>query len=78
MAADKIPVRSEVAVENTWNLADIFPSDEAWFEEYEALKTLPEQIDAYRGRLGESAATLLRFFKESVILPQAIGSSSNP
>jgi len=63
MAADKIPVRSEVAVENTWNLADIFPSDEAWFEEYEALKALPEKIAAFRGRLGESAKTLLEFFK---------------
>ena len=30
--------RSEVAAEFTWDLTDIFPSDEAWRAEYEALK----------------------------------------
>ena len=32
--------RSEVAAEFTWDLTDIFPSDEAWRAEYEALKAL--------------------------------------
>ena len=30
MAENKIPVRSEVPEEYTWNTADIYPSDEAW------------------------------------------------
>ena len=34
--------RSEVAAEFTWDLTDIFPSDEAWRAEYEALKPYTE------------------------------------
>ena len=56
--------REEVPVEFTWNLTDIFPSDEAWLAEYEALKAVPAEIEAYRGHLGESAETLLGFLKE--------------
>ena len=61
--SDKIRKRSEVPVENTWNLADMFESDEKWLEEYEALKSVPEKYAAFRGTLGESAKNLLAFFK---------------
>ncbi len=55
--------RDQVPVENTWNLADIFPSDEAWAEENEALKSMPAKFAVYEGKLSESAETLLAFFK---------------
>ncbi len=58
-----LPKRSEVPEEFTWKLSDIFPSDEAWEEENEALKLMPEKITAYQGKLSESAETLLGFFK---------------
>ncbi len=61
--AQQILKRSEVPVENTWNLADMFPSDDAWMAEYEALKQIPEIISAYKGRLSESAKTLLEYLK---------------
>ncbi len=61
--AKKILKRSDVPEEFTWNLNDIFESDEAWLAEYEALKEVPAKIAAYQGRLGESAAKLLEFFK---------------
>ena len=54
--------RDQVPEEFTWNLGDIFESDEAWLKEYEALKALPERVLAFRGRLGESAESLLAFF----------------
>ena len=57
--------RSEVPEEFTWDLKGLFESDEAWMAEYEALKELPAQIAAFRGRLGESAETLLEYFRES-------------
>ena len=63
MAENRIPKREEIAEEFTWNLKDMFPSDAAWNEEYEALKEMPARIEAFRGRLGESAETLLAFFK---------------
>ena len=62
--AKEILKRSEVPEEFTWNLKDIFESDEAWLAEYEALKELPAKVAAFRGKLGESAANLLEFFKE--------------
>ena len=55
--------RSEVPEELTWNLKDMFESDEAWMAEYEELKKLPEQIAAFQGRLGESAETLLEYLR---------------
>ena len=55
--------RSAVAAEFTWDLTDIFPSDEAWRAEYEALKPYTEAVAAYQGRLGESAETLLAYFR---------------
>lgn len=61
--ARKILKRSEVSVENTWNLADMFESDEAWLAEYEALKAFPEKIASYKGKLGESAEKLLEFLR---------------
>ncbi|MBQ9847442.1 MAG: oligoendopeptidase F [Clostridia bacterium] len=61
--AQKILKRSEVAVENTWNLADMFESDDAWLKEYEALKEFPGKIAAFKGKLGESAAGLLEFLR---------------
>lgn len=54
--------RSEVPEEFTWNLSDIFASDDKWNEELEALKAYPERMDAYAGKLGESAKTLLDWF----------------
>ncbi len=63
MAENTIPRRSEVPKEYTWNLGDMFESDEAWLHEYEALKTMPEKIAAFQGRLGESAEELLGFFR---------------
>ena len=55
--------RSEVPEALTWNLQDMFESDEAWMAEYDSLKEMPAQIAAFQGRLGESAETLLEFLK---------------
>ena len=63
MAENKIPKRSEVPEELTWNLGDMFESDEAWYKENEALKEMPGRIAAFQGKLGESAEMLLSFFR---------------
>ena len=55
--------RAEVPAEYTWNLKDLFESEELWSAEHEALKALPEQIAAFRGHLGDDAETLLRWFR---------------
>ena len=55
--------RADVPQEFTWDLTPVFANDDAWFEEYEALKALPERIAEYRGTLGKSAKDLLAFLK---------------
>ncbi len=73
MAKNAVPKRSEVPEEYTWNLGDIFESDDAWFREYEALKEMPARIEAFRGKLGESAEELLAYFKLDDELDVRIG-----
>jgi len=63
MADTTIPKRDDVPEEYTWDLRDIFKDDEAWKEEYETLKSLPAEYEAYRGHLGDSAETLLEYLK---------------
>ena len=65
MEANQVRTRDQIPVEFTWDLTDIFENDEAWLEALEAAKALPAAFQAYAGKLGESAATLLAFFKLS-------------
>lgn len=63
MSEERIPKRSEIARENTWAIEDIFATDEAWETALEELKKFPERIASYKGRLAESADTLLGYLK---------------
>ncbi len=57
--AARIPLRGEIAVEDTWDLSLLFPHDAAWET---ALKELIEQtpkISAFQGTLTTSSASLL-------------------
>jgi oligoendopeptidase F len=56
--AAQLPLRGEVASQNTWDLSKLFADDSAWavaLAEYEALA---ENIPAFQGTLGASAAKL--------------------
>ena len=63
MTNQTIPKRSEVPEEMTWNLKDMFASDEAWMTEYEAMKAFPAKIAAFQGTLARSAQDLLAWFR---------------
>ncbi len=56
--AAMLPSRSQVPAPDTWDLASLFPSDEAWEAAFADLKGRVEGFEQYRGRLGESAETL--------------------
>ncbi len=63
MSAKRLPLRSEVAVADTWDLASLFPSDDAWesaFVEWE--KQIPG-YDPFRGKLGESVEVVAACLK---------------
>ena len=53
-------VRSEVPVDMTWDLSDLFDSEAHWEAEFAALDAACGELEPFRGRLGESAATLGR------------------
>ena len=57
----KIPLRSELAVEDTWATEDLFVSDEAWEAELATLAADKAALVSFAGRLGESAQTLFDY-----------------
>ncbi len=59
----KIPVRSEADPKYTWAIHDVYATDELWNADLEKARAFPQQIAAYKGRLGESAATLCEFLQ---------------
>ena len=63
MTNQSIPKRSEVPEEMTWNLKDMFESDQAWMAEYDAMKEFPAKIAAFQGTLARSAQDLLAWFR---------------
>lgn len=80
MAQQTIPKRSEVDKQYTWATEDLFGSDEAWLEELRACESLAERAQSFRGRLGESAQTLLawlQFMDEADLKISRLGSYAN-
>ncbi|MDD3164716.1 MAG: oligoendopeptidase F [Oscillospiraceae bacterium] len=61
MAMNRIPERNALQAEDQWNLADLYPTDAAWQQDFDALKALVAQIPTYRGRLAQSAQTLMEY-----------------
>ena len=59
----KIPLRSEVAKENTWAVEDLYESDEAWQKDLEDCKNYIAKLEAFKGHLGDSAGKLLEYMK---------------
>ncbi|MDM5187498.1 oligoendopeptidase F [Bacillus sp. DX4.1] len=57
--AKTLPARSEIEELNTWRLEDIFHTDEEWEKEFQAVKELLPKLTEFKGKLGDSADTLL-------------------
>lgn len=53
-----IPTREQVPVADTWDLAHLYPSDEAWQADFAALQAMWPAVAEYEGRVGASASTL--------------------
>ncbi len=64
MSEAKVKNRSEVALEDTWAIEDIFESDEAWEAAYAAAGSLPAELASYAGKLSE-ADKLLEFMRKN-------------
>ncbi|WP_026506663.1 oligoendopeptidase F [Butyrivibrio sp. MC2013] len=73
MEENKILKRSEVAEEYTWNLKDLYETPEDWDKDAEKVDGICEEIEAFKGHLGDSGAKLLDWFKKADDLDVFIG-----
>jgi oligoendopeptidase F len=55
--------RSEVPVEYTWALEDLYTNDDEWKKDLDNIKSMIPNFAAFQGRLGEGAAALLSFLQ---------------
>ncbi len=53
--------RSEIAEKDTWNVYDLYESNEAWSAAKDKLIEEASALENYKGKLGSSAKTLLEF-----------------
>ena len=61
----RIKKRSEIPVEDTWAIEDLYPCDEAWEQTLETLEQDKNALAAYNGRLGQSGQVLYDFLSLS-------------
>ncbi len=57
----KIPLRSELAVEDTWALEDLYPSDEAWEQDMITLEADKQALASFAGKLGTCGEILCAY-----------------
>ncbi|WP_042349480.1 oligoendopeptidase F [Bacillus massiliigorillae] len=55
-----LPARSEIKVEDTWRLEDIFATDADWEQEFKGVKEELSKASSFQGTLGESAEQLYK------------------
>jgi len=55
--------RSDVPKEYQWAIEDLYASDEDWKKDLDRIKDMLTQIEAFQGKLGENADSLLGFLK---------------
>ena len=63
--AEKIRKRSEIPVEDTWALEDLYVSDEAWEQELKTLEEDQVYLAAFAGKLAESAENLYAYMEKT-------------
>ncbi|AYA75135.1 oligoendopeptidase F [Bacillus sp. Y1] len=72
-AVKKLPTRSEIPLEDTWKLEDIFLTDQQWESEFQEVKQLIPSMSSYQGKLGESADSLFQALQAQDQLLERIG-----
>ena len=73
----KIRKRSEIPVEDTWAIEDLFTSDEAWEQALAELDKEKDVLVAFAGHLGDSGENLLAYLTKSEQLDSLIGRLAN-
>ncbi len=63
MSENKIRQRSEIPVEDTWKLEDLYATDEAWEAELATLAEDQAYLAAFAGKLGQSGSELYAYLE---------------
>ncbi|MDR1903157.1 MAG: oligoendopeptidase F [Treponema sp.] len=72
---ETIPLRSQAAIENTWDLSKLFANDNEWDKALAEYEKLSEKIPGFQGTLGKSAESLgayLDFTRTFLILEERL------
>ena len=81
MTENRIPLREEVALEDTWDLSMLFASDEAWSEGMRVYESQIDKLGAFQGTLENvdrenepvGLCDFLDFYQEMSILEERLG-----
>ncbi len=58
---EKTLTREEIPLEDKWATEDLYPSDEAWYQELESFSKLGADLAVYAGKLADNGKTLCAF-----------------
>lgn len=65
MGTSAIRKREEMASEYKWKLEDIYPDEQLWEQDFQAVKTLADEVNGLQGTLAGSAEALLKVLQLS-------------
>lgn len=66
--SEQFQTRADVPEQYKWNLQLMYSSQDAWEQDFKKLDSLTQKVEAYRGKLTESAATLKKAYDAEVEL----------
>lgn len=69
----EVPRRNEIPIEHTWDLASVFPSDEAWEAEFKRVGEQLPGLARFRGQLAASPQILADWFAAAEEIGIALG-----
>lgn len=67
-----LPTRKEIPAQYKWRLEDIYASDDLWEQDFQLVKELSDEAAAYRGKVGQSARSLLEILQLEYRLQELI------
>ncbi|MCA9562091.1 MAG: oligoendopeptidase F [Myxococcales bacterium] len=73
----KLPLRSEVSKEDSWDLTSLYPTDAAWEADYAELEQTIPKLSAFAGTLGTGIANLRAFLELDVSIDRRLSKLYN-
>ena len=61
--SERIPQRKDIPAEDKWAIEDIYPTDEAWEQNFARAKGFAEIVSGYKGKLCTDSAKLLEYLR---------------